>query len=87
MAWHLAISDMPGRPYAVIDGHGQLAGCHSTRALAVMQMTQLNMDGIEVVEGAEVPAPVGVTPSEEVKTSVPWVAPPIAYTTPRTVAW
>jgi hypothetical protein len=53
-SWHLAVSDLPGRPFAVIDGEGAVAGCHATRASAVMQMTQLNMEGLSAADVAAI---------------------------------
>lgn len=88
--WHLGISDMPGRPYAVVDGEGQLAGCHSSREAATIQMTALNMDGITSVEEIE-PSAARSAPPKKVAPPEPPRAPrkrdPVAFSTPTTLAW
>ncbi len=46
MAYQIVDSDLPGRPYAVIDTANQtVMGCHSTRAAASIQMSTLYVNG------------------------------------------
>ncbi len=85
MGWFIAVSDMPGRPFAVIDGQGQVAGCHSSREAASLQMTTLNVNGVEPI-GADPP------PKPKAPAPVPEPAPsrreePISYSTGHTVMW
>jgi hypothetical protein len=79
------MSDMSGRPFAVVNGLGELAGCHATRAAAVIQMTMLNVHDADTLEAsAEEKSAVVV---EAPVLGKPYNPPPIPYTTPTTQTW
>jgi hypothetical protein len=84
MPWFLATSDMPGRPFAVIDGEGLLAGCHSTREAASLQMVTLNQHGLEPAQ-PEPPKPAPKPDGPTVREPPP--PPPVMYSMPATVGW
>lgn len=102
MGWHLAISNMPDKPYAVISNKGAIAGCHASRASASLQMTQLNLDGatdadVEAARASE--APKKSEPEQEENCDemasaderglgkAPSRQPSISYSTPTTMMW
>lgn len=100
MSWFLAVSDVPGVPFAVTDGQGSVAGCYVTRADAELQAKKLNMEDGEECDGIGEQSSGAVKPKLKVAEDekdekdgsaigeqVPWQVHPTMYTTPTTQCW
>ncbi len=85
MAWHIVPADMPGKPFAVIDGNGQVAGCHPSRFEAVRQMSALNVS--ESLDLGDTSVPEPRQKAEEAKPEPRHEPPPVSYSTSHTSAW
>lgn len=82
MGWFIATSNLPDKPFAVIDGDGSVAGCHASREAASLQMSTLNLVG----QGDPEPTVQAAAPAEDapVRREPP---PTVAYSTSTTLAW
>lgn len=85
MSWFISTSDMPGRPYAVHNGKGEIAGCHQNRQMAYLQMTALNENGSEMAPEPEVEPKRAVTKDEKPKQKP--LEPIVAFSRSQTQAW
>ena len=92
MAWHLRVSDMPGRPFAVVDGNGEVAGCHATREAASIQMSTLNVhENVADAPSKEpITGPTGTVVDGRLaprREPTPRREEPVAYRPSKTIAW
>lgn len=86
MAYQIVDSDIPGKPYAVIDtGSRAVMGCHATREAASIQMSTLHVNGAE--QPTPTPRRAAPTPPPEPELPARREEPPIAYSPSRTVMW
>lgn len=92
MGWYLATSDIPERPFAVIDGKGSVAGCHPSRQLAMLQATALNSYGADPEADADAVAAEVKRATPKVETVEAEEKPkrqptPVAFSRSQTQAW
>lgn len=76
---------MPGRPFAVVDAEGSIAGCHSSRESASIQMIGLNVSGPGEAVAPAAASSAASQPVVEAPAGRPDM--PVMYTTPKSAAW
>ncbi len=94
MTWHMGISEIPGKPFAVINTDGSIAGCHASREAASLQLSTLLVNGVDpdvplptLKDGRVSTAPNGGAAEAPQKPASTRELPPVMYTTPTSQAW